>query len=301
MELNEVIDKKLTPEQKNKYQRDNSKFKLFKHIIILPIIVAILGIYLESIFIVTLSIICIIAFLVLIIYSTNKKNSVYENVIMPYVLEEKFDNIEHIKKDESIEEEFNKSGLCSDYDKFESSNYFRMLEDKYFIQVAKVVTSKMDVEENDGVVDKNLEQNFSGIFAYIKLPNKFENEFSVLKNEKSMQEIYNVDKNNTELIKMGNVEFDLKYDVYSMDQVSVRRILSPGVMARVLEINRKMNHIINFSVYKNVLYISVEYDKFLDFEAKGKKYIDEQIANENLEILELLNYFVRYFVNMTEV
>ena len=86
-----------------------------------------------------------------------------------------------------------------------------------------------------------------------------------------------------------------------MDQVSVRRILSPGVMARVLEINRKMNHIINFSVYKNVLYISVEYDKFLDFEAKGKKYVDEQVASENLEILELLNYFVRYFVNMTGV
>lgn len=302
MELNERLDKKLTSEQKVKFHRDDSKLKLLKNFIILPIIIAILGIYLESIFIVTVSIICIIAILVIRTYSTTRKNEVYENVVIPYVLEEKFTNIEIIKKDSEVEEEYNKSRLCFDYDKFESSNYFRLLEEKYFIQVSKIITNKISIEETDGVIDKSLEQNFSGIFAYVKLPRKFDNEFSVIKNEKDIKEIYNVDKNNTQIIKMGNIEFDSKYDVYSMDQVSVRRILSPGVMARVLEIDRKMNNIINFSVYKNILYITIEYENFLDFKAKtkDKKYVDEQVANDNLEILELLNYFVRYFINLTE-
>ena len=300
MELNKVIEKKLTAEQKNEFERDDGKFKLLKNIIILPIVTAILGIYLESILIVTISVLFIIAFLVISVYASSRKNKIYENVIIPYVLEEKFDNVEYVKSDVSLKEEFINSRLAPECDKIECSNYFRLIEDKYFVEICKVVTNKLDVEENDGVIDKNLEQNFSGVFARVKLPNKFNVNFKAIKNIKDYGNI-NVDKSSTEQLKMNNLEFDMNYDIFSMEPVSLKRNLSPGVLARILEINRKLDNVISFSVYDNVLYVTLEYEKFLEFKGNGKNYVDEELAVQNLEVLEYINYFIRYFVNMTVV
>ncbi len=97
---------------------------------------------------------------------------------------------------------------------------------------------------------------------------------------------------------MNNLEFDMNYDVFSMEPVSLKRVLSPGVLARISEINRKLDNVISFSVYDNILYVTLEYDKFLEFKGSNKIYVDEEIATENLEILEYINYFIRYFVNM---
>ena len=56
MELNRKIDRLLTKEQKTKFQIDNGKFKILNNIVLLPVITALLGIYLESIIIVSISI-----------------------------------------------------------------------------------------------------------------------------------------------------------------------------------------------------------------------------------------------------
>ena len=68
-----MLESKLTSEEKIKFERDNGRFKLLKNIIILPIIVGIIGIYFESILIVTLCILCINLLLILNIFSINKK------------------------------------------------------------------------------------------------------------------------------------------------------------------------------------------------------------------------------------
>lgn len=302
MELNDILNKKLTKEQKAKLQRDNSKLKLLKNIVIIPIFTTIFGMYLESILVVTISIICIIIFLLgITIIPATLKNVVYDEVIIPTVLKERLPNVETVKKDINVEEKFITSNLPKEYDKFEAKNHFRIIEDRYYINVSKIITKKLSIEESDGVVDKELEENFNGIFAYVKLPHRFDEEFSVVKNEKSIKDLYAMDKADTELMRMNNIEFDKLYDVKSMNPVTVRNILSPGVMERILEINRKMNNVINFSVYGNELYITIEYEKFLEFKSsKDKEYVNEIIAMQNLDTVELLDYFVRYFVNLTE-
>lgn len=299
MEINEILDKKLTKEQKTKFQRDNGKLKILKNIVLLPIASAIFGIYLESFPIVAISIIVIILFLISMITFSAMKSEVYDDVIIPNVLSERFSKIEMVKKNSKVEEEYNKSHITDEYDKFESHNCFRIIEDKYYINIAKVITKKVEVTKDDGVVDKHLEDNFKGIFAYVRLPEKFNEEFSVIKNEKTIRQMYSNEITNTQIVKMNNLEFDKTFDVYSMDQVSVKEILSPGVMARILEISNHFGKDMNFSVYNNMLYITISYDKFLDFKGKGKQYVRESIALENLDDLELLNYFVRYFINLT--
>lgn len=300
MELNDMLERKLTPEQKVKFERDNGRFKLLKNIIILPIIAGIVGIYLESILIVTICILCIILLLTLNIFSINKKGKTYENVIVPYVLKEKFQNIEYNNNNKILLEKIGDSKIFLDYDKIFCSNYFKILSGKYDIEVCKIITKKMNIEENDGVVDKSLDENFCGIFAIVNIPTKFDNEFRVVKNIKEKEQINNVNKAETQLVRMNNIEFDRIYDVYSMNQVSIKRVLSPGVMARVLEINKKIGNIISFSIYNNVLYVAIEYNDYMEFKGKGKLYVDEDLARQNLDMLESLEYFVRYIINITD-
>ena len=295
-----MLENKLTSEEKIKFERDNGKFKLLKNIIILPIIIAIVGIYFESILIVTICILCIILLLILDKFSINKKGKTYDEVIIPYVLKEKFHNIEYNNNNKTLLEKIEKSKIFLDYDKIFCSNYFKVLYGKYDIELCKIITKKITIEENDGVVDKSLDENFCGIFASINIPTKFDNEFRVVKNIKEKEQINNISKSDTQLVRMNNTEFDKIYDVYSMNQVSIKRILSPGVMARILEINKKIGNIISFSIYDNVLYVSVEYNDYMEFKGKGKLYVDEKLAQQNLDVLDSLDYFIRYFINITD-
>ena len=295
-----MLENKLTSEEKIKFERDNGKFKLLKNIIILPIIIAIVGIYFESILIVTICILCIILLLILDKFSINKKGKTYDEVIIPYVLKEKFHNIEYNNNNKTLLEKIEKSKIFLDYDKIFCSNYFKVLYGKYDIELCKIITKKINIEENDGVVDKSLDENFCGIFASINIPTKFDNEFRVVKNIKEKEQINNISKSDTQLVRMNNTEFDKIYDVYSMNQVSIKRILSPGVMARILEINKKIGNIISFSIYDNVLYVSVEYNDYMEFKGKGKLYVDEKLAQQNLDVLDNLDYFIRYFINITD-
>ena len=80
MELNQRLDQELTAEQKIKFQKDNGRFKLLNNIVLIPIATALLGIYLESILIVSISIVCVIIFLLLSIGTFSKRNVVYEDV-----------------------------------------------------------------------------------------------------------------------------------------------------------------------------------------------------------------------------
>lgn len=290
MEINQKIDRVLTAEQKIKFQRDNGKFRLLNNIVILPILTAILGVYLESMIIVSISILGIILFLVLKITSFTRKNVIFDEIIVPKALNEVFQNVKYVKKDVTVEEYFRDSGLVPIYNKIKIYNNYVICEDKYDINISKVSTKKLHEEENDGVVDKYYEDNFNGIFAYTKLPSKSLTSFRAI--EKGVIE------SEEDIVKITNMEFDYCYDVLSKEPVEARGILSPAVMARIIEFNSKIGLTINFAIKEDMLYLSVNYSDFLDFRGKGKKYIDEENYIDNLKVLEVIQMYVRYFVNM---
>ncbi len=290
MEINQKIDRTLTPEQKIKFQRDNGKFRILNNIVILPILTAILGVYLESILIVSISILGIILFLVLKVTSFTRRNVIFDEIIVPKALNELFENVEYVKKDNALEDYFKDSGLVPIYNKLKVYNNYKICEDKYDINISKVVTKRLYEEENDGVVDKYYEDNFNGIFAYTKLPSKSLTSFRAI--EKGIIE------SEEDVVKITNMEFDYCYDVLSKEPVEARGILSPAVMARIIEFNSKIGLTINFAIKEDMLYLSVNYSDFLDFRGKGKKYVDEKNLIDNLKVLEVIQMYVRYFVNM---
>ena len=292
MELNRKIDRLLTKEQKTKFQIDNGKFKILNNIVLLPVITALLGIYLESIIIVSISILGIIAFLVCKIFSFKKKNVVYEETIIPAVLKEKFQDIQIVKDDNLIEEEFKRSNIIPDFKNIDVEKSFAINKEKYSLNLSKIIVKKLNIEENDGVVDKDIEEKFNSLFIYVKLPVKTSTSYRVI--DKKLE----IDSDSK--VKITNYDFDSVYDVFSTEQAEVRGILSAGIMARILEFNAKIGGVINFSINEDMLYVAVDYKKFLEFKGNGKKYIDEPEALRNLEMLEILDLFVTYFFNIYE-
>lgn len=290
MEINQKIDRTLTPEQKIKFQRDNGKFRILNNIVILPILTAILGVYLESILIVSISILGIILFLILKVTSFTRRNIIFDEIIVPKALSELFENVKYVKKDNTVEDYFKDSGLVPIYDKIKVYNNYKVCEDKYDINISKISTKRLYEEENDGVVDKYYEDNFNGIFAYTKLPSKSLTSFRAI--EKGMIE------SDEDIVKITNMEFDYCYDVLSKEPVEARGVLTPAVMARIIEFNSKIGLTINFAIKEDILYLSVNYSDFLDFRGKGKKYVDEENLTDNLKVLEVIQMYVRYFVNM---
>ena len=158
--------------------------------------------------------------------------------------------------------------------------------------MSKIIVKKLNIEENDGVVDKDIEEKFNGVFIYVKLPVKTSTSFRVI--DKKLE----IDSDSK--VKITNYDFDSVYDVFSTEQAEVRGILSAGIMARILEFNAKIGGVINFSINEDMLYVAVDYKKFLEFKGNGKKYIDEPEALRNLEMLEILDLFVTYFFNIYE-
>ena len=292
MELNRKIDRLLTKEQKTKFQIDNGKFKILNNIVLLPVITALLGIYLESIIIVSISILGIIGFLGCKIFSFKKKNVVYEETIIPAVLKEKFQDIQIVKDDNLIEEEFKRSNIIPDFKNIDVEKSFAINKEKYSLNLSKIIVKKLNIEENDGVVDKDIEEKFNGVFIYVKLPVKTSTSYRVI--DKKLE----IDSDSK--VKITNYDFDSVYDVFSTEQAEVRGILSAGIMARILEFNAKIGGVINFSINEDMLYVAVDYKKFLEFKGNGKKYIDEPEALRNLEMLEILDLFVTYFFNIYE-
>ena len=302
MELNRLLDKKLTPEHKRKFERDKDKFKTLNIIIILPIITAILGVFMESIVLVTASLVIIIVCLLFVAFSTKSRNVIYEEMIIPIVLQERFRDCEPLKKDLDVENEFDMSGLGKEYSRFEDRNSFLIHEDRYTISISKIVTKNKKIQDEENEDYKEFVKSFSGVFAYFRLPRNIDIDIEVKENYKTKNQITQIDKTDVERVIMNNIEFDTQYDVRASDPAVARKILSIGVMARILEINRKLGRVINFSIKNNTLFILVDYDEFLEFSSSKKnEYVNEEKANENMDVVEIIDYFARYMVNLTEI
>ena len=292
MELNQKIEKMLTPEQKANFQKDNGKFKLMNSIVLLPIVTSILGIYLENFVIVGVSIALIIVFLVLKTYSFKHKNLVYEKEIIPIVLNEKFEDVLCMDKKEEVVEQFEKSQIVNEYDKVEVDRTIVIRQPNSVANISRVNIYQESIEEDDGVVNKELEEKVSGMFAYVRLPIKSLFDYKVIR--KGLNTSFE------DIIKIPNMDFDITYDVYAKSAVEVRNVLSPAVMARILDFDIEINKIFSFAIIEDMLFITLDYNKFLEFKGKGKQYVDEHTAIENLRVLEVLDLLITYIVNMYE-
>ncbi|WP_149208189.1 DUF3137 domain-containing protein [Flavobacterium johnsoniae] len=61
---------------------------------------------------------------------------------------------------------------------------------------------------------------------------------------------------NTEVVQLENTEFDNKFVTYSKNQIEARYILTPAMMERILELNKKCDETISISFIHSKMYIA---------------------------------------------
>jgi len=100
---------------------------------------------------------------------------------------------------------------------------------------------------------------FSGVFIDSSFNKTFSSETFILpKNFSSfIQKIKRNFLQNTQTVKLEDIEFDKEFTVLSTDQVDVRYILTPNLMQRILEYKKSTKKGISFSFINNRLYCAI--------------------------------------------
>lgn len=110
----------------------------------------------------------------------------------------------------------------------------------------------------------------------------------------------NMNKGRGELVKLEDLDFEKEFAVYGDDQIEARYILSPSLMARIMDFKKKSNKRLYFSFIGSNIYVAIPYTKDLfepkifktlkDFEPIQEYYTDLSLA---IGIVEELNLNTR--------
>lgn len=90
-----------------------------------------------------------------------------------------------------------------------------------------------------------------------------------------------------DLVRLEDVEFEQAFVVYSDDQVEARYLLSPSLMARIVDFRNRTGHEIYLSFVASNIYVAISHSKNM-FEPKlFASVLDPKLAQEYLEDLML--------------
>ncbi len=96
-----------------------------------------------------------------------------------------------------------------------------------------------------------------------------------------------------ELVKLEDPEFEREFVVYGDDQVEARYILTPGLMRRLLEFQRKAGRRVHFSFALSSVYIAIETRKDMFEPRMSRSLLDQDVVLEHLRDLQFATSVVK--------
>lgn len=111
----------------------------------------------------------------------------------------------------------------------------------------------------------NAAYSFSGMVAIVDFNKKFSGTTVVLPDrvEKRMgylaKIVQSLNFSRDQLVNLENPEFEKEFVVYGTDQVEARYLLSPLLMQRITELQRKVNRSLMLSFSANKLYVAIQH------------------------------------------
>lgn len=127
----------------------------------------------------------------------------------------------------------------------------------------KIVNGKREratIPKGRGIIVTKTGRKFKGVFFMADFHKDF-NGFTVITRNNSSKIVKYINStkafDNLNKVKLENSAFEKIFDVYSTDQVESRYLLSPLIMERLVEINKKFSAKITFSFRESMIYIAV--------------------------------------------
>ncbi|MFH1460160.1 MAG: DUF3137 domain-containing protein [Candidatus Omnitrophota bacterium] len=168
---------------------------------------------------------------------------------------------------------------CIPQQRFKFSGIFRHSIDKYrgddlvcgVLGKTKIEFSEIcaEYETRDNKGNRHTHTIFKGLFFIADFNKDFQGTTYVLPDK--VEKIFGglgaflqkADKRRGELVKLEDAVFEKAFVVYAEDQIEARYILSPSLMARILDFKKKTNKDIYLSFIKSNVYVAIPYGKDL--------------------------------------
>lgn len=185
----------------------------------------------------------------------SKKSSIYNKVYKDKVIKELinnfYDKVEYFPTKEMPEYIYNEGNYdyFESYNIYESEDYFEaLLQSKYSIQMAEVVTKKEESKVNkDGEEETTVVTKFEGLFAKITMEKSLNTTLRIMQNGNGLWQ------NNK--LKMDSSEFEKYFDVQTPDKILGMRILTADIMEELVQFQNKTNVKYDIYIQNNNLYL----------------------------------------------
>jgi hypothetical protein len=98
---------------------------------------------------------------------------------------------------------------------------------------------------------------------------------------------------NTELIKLENTTFDNIFVTYSKNQIEARYILTPAMMERILDLNKKSDETISLSFINSKMYIAFPLSHNYFEPPIHSSLLDPNLLTDDLSIVQFMHNIVQ--------
>lgn len=147
------------------------------------------------------------------------------------------------------EDTFKASDLFISPDRYHSEDLIRGVVDKTSFCFAEVDAEQKIVTSNGKTTTTTWVTIFKGIIFIADFNKDFAGKTLVSRNS-----FFKLSRGR---VKLENVEFERRFDVFSSDQVEARYILSPSMMERIIALDKKLDDEIVISFHNSRMFIAI--------------------------------------------
>ena len=177
----------------------------------------------------------------------------YKKDIIATIISSLCENSSFIPESGISEQQFMSCGLFhTSPDRYHSEDMITGQVGKTVFACSEIVAEEKRVTTNSkGQRSEHWVDIFKGFFFIADFQKDFQGQTVVYRNSWLKLNFKN------QRVKLENPEFEKKFDVYSTDQVEARYLLTPGMMEKLLELDRKFPGKITLSFYNSNVIIAI--------------------------------------------
>lgn len=177
----------------------------------------------------------------------------YKRDIIATIINSLCENSSFIPENGISEQQFMSSGLFNTSpDRYSSEDMITGQVGKTSFACSEIVAEERRVStDSKGHRTERWVDIFKGFFFIADFQKDFQGQTVVYRNSWIKLNFRN------QRVKLENPEFEKKFDVYSTDQVEARYLLTPGMMEKLLELDRKFPGKITLSFYNSNVIIAI--------------------------------------------
>ncbi len=231
----------------------------------------------------------VLIFLIPLLISSNLKAKwvqKYKDEVLKPIVEAEFPGVIYEDRNYISEEMFNSSNLFSNPDRFQGEDLFSGTQDATSFSFSEIhAEEKHTRRDKNGNTTTSYTTIFKGLFLIADFNKEIHSETYVYSSGGKWFSRF-------KRVKLEDVAFEKRFNVYSNDQIEARYILTPKIMSRIVDLEDRFGENLYLSFRGHYVYIAIS-ESYNMFENSIHDEVSFQQIQRFLEevnsILEIIN------------